>query len=83
MTEACISATKLPMPVGWSVLRIKDLVNLKSGDFLAADQINTSGAYPVLGGNGFRGYTDRFTHDGQFFLIGRQGALCGNVNYSF
>ncbi len=83
MTEACISATKLPMPVGWSVLRIKDLVNLKSGDFLAADQINTSGAYPVLGGNGLRGYTDRFTHDGQFVLIGRQGALCGNVNYSF
>ena len=26
-----------------------------------------------------RGITSRFTHDGEFALIGRQGALCGNV----
>lgn len=81
-TEACTSVAELPVPAGWSVLRIKDLVNLKSGDFLPADRINATGAYPVLGGNGLRGYTESFTHDGQFVLIGRQGALCGNVNYS-
>jgi type I restriction enzyme S subunit len=27
-------------------------------------------------------FTDSFTHDGDFALIGRQGALCGNVNYA-
>ena len=36
----------------------------------------------MYGGNGLRGYTDRFTHDGEYALIGRQGALCGNINYA-
>ena len=29
-----------------------------------------------------RGFTSAFTHDGTFVLIGRQGALCGNINYA-
>ena len=36
--------------------------------------------YPCFGGNGIRGYVADYTHDGEFPLIGRQGALCGNVN---
>jgi type I restriction enzyme S subunit len=35
----------------------------------------------VYGGNGLRGYYHKFTHRGHFVLIGRQGALCGNINY--
>lgn len=38
--------------------------------------------YPVYWGNGLRGYTDSFTHSGNYVLIGRQGALCGNINYA-
>lgn len=67
---------------GWVMLRIKDIANLRSGDFIAADRIEPIGVFPVYGGNGLRGYTDRFTHDGTFALIGRQGALCGNINYA-
>ena len=38
--------------------------------------------YPVYGGNGLRGYFDKYTHEGECVLIGRQGALCGNINYA-
>ena len=53
----------------------------KSGNSLKADKISESGAYPVYGGNGLRGYTSTYNHEGEFALIGRQGALCGNMNY--
>ena len=54
----------------------------RSGEFIRADAIAETGSYPVFGGNGLRGYTDRYNHDGDFALIGRQGALCGNMNFS-
>ena len=52
----------------------------KSGNSLKADEIDITGDYPVYGGNGLRGYTSTYNHDGEYALIGRQGALCGNMN---
>jgi type I restriction enzyme S subunit len=52
---------------------------LKSGDFISADQIEPEGQYPVYGGNGVRGFTDRWNTEGPIVLVGRQGAHCGNV----
>ena len=54
----------------------------KSGNSLKADEIDITGDYPVYGGNGLRGYTSTYNYDGEYALIGRQGALCGNMNYS-
>ena len=70
------------IPEHWSVLWLKRLASLQSGNSITADSIGESGDYPVFGGNGVRGFTTRFTHDGEFVLIGRQGALCGNVNFA-
>ncbi|MEA3539706.1 MAG: restriction endonuclease subunit S, partial [Pseudomonadota bacterium] len=56
------------------------VMRLKSGDFITADEIEAEGAYPVYGGNGLRGYTDRWNTEGPIALIGRQGAHCGNVH---
>jgi type I restriction enzyme, S subunit len=70
------------IPFDWSVRRIKDIAELRSGDAIASEQIAPAGDYPVFGGNGVRGFTPSFTHDGHYVLIGRQGALCGNVNYA-
>ena len=70
------------VPAHWTVKKLAFLASLKSGDSITTDDIKEDGPYPVYGGNGLRGYTDRFTHDGEYALIGRQGALCGNINYA-
>ena len=36
--------------------------------------------WPCFGGNGIRGYVDEYNRDGTFSIVGRQGALCGNIN---
>jgi type I restriction enzyme S subunit len=55
--------------------------NFKAGSGITSESIFDEGEYPVYGGNGLRGYTDKFNYEGNFVLIGRQGALCGNINY--
>lgn len=70
------------IPKEWNVCRIKDLVNLQSGTNLTTVEITDSGHFPVYGGNGIRGYYHQYSNDGDFILIGRQGALCGNINYA-
>ena len=70
------------IPEGWEVRKLKHFAKLQSGDTINSDRFTEYG-YPVYGGNGFREvYTDRYTNDGEYVLIGRQGALCGNVNYA-
>ena len=67
----------------WEQRKLGDLcVEFRSGEFINASDITETGEYPVFGGNGLRGFTDRFNHDGEYTLIGRQGALCGNVNFA-
>ena len=62
--------------------KLKDICDMKAGKFVSADDISPvqkEGMYPCFGGNGLRGYVADFTHDGVYPLVGRQGALCGNV----
>jgi type I restriction enzyme S subunit len=68
------------VPEHWGVQRLKTLCSMSSGDGITAFSIEATGDYPVYGGNGVRGYAPKYTHDGDFALIGRQGALCGNVH---
>ena len=71
-----------PIPAHWQIKKIGHLVLLKSGENIVSEEIAEGGKYSVFGGNGFRGYFNQYTHDGNFVLIGRQGALCGNINYA-
>ena len=68
------------LPEHWEVRRLKTICGMKSGEGITAESIEAAGEYPVYGGNGLRGYASSYTHDGAFALIGRQGALCGNVH---
>ena len=68
------------VPEHWEVRALKTLCRMRSGDSITGLSIERSGDYPVYGGNGVRGYTSAYTHEGDYALIGRQGALCGNVH---
>lgn len=68
------------IPDDWEVKRLGEVcTHFKSGITITSKKIQEKGQYAVYGGNGFRGYTDMYTHDGEYILIGRQGALCGNI----
>ena len=70
------------IPVHWEPVRIKNVADMRAGTAITSEDIDETGEYPVYGGNGLRGYTSSFTHEGEYVLVGRQGALCGNVNYA-
>lgn len=67
---------------GWEVKKLNQLAVLKAGKFIKASDIasdNTGLLYKCYGANGLRGYVSAYNHFGTHVLIGRQGALCGNV----
>lgn len=71
------------LPEGWKWASVGDICDMKAGFFVKADNIEKEykeGLFPCYGGNGLRGYTNSFTHKGKYSLVGRQGALCGNVH---
>lgn len=66
----------------WQKKTLKSVSSyFKSGKSIKSNDILKNAPYPVYGGNGLRGYTNTFNFDGNASLIGRQGALCGNVTY--
>ena len=61
---------------------LSDYCEMKAGKSIKSDSINSQyndGLYPCYGGNGLRGYVETYSHDGVYNIIGRQGALCGNI----
>ena len=66
----------------WKEYKLGDVCSrLRSGKGIKADSVFNSGKYPVIGGNGVRGYADVPNFEGQAAIIGRQGAYCGNVRF--
>jgi type I restriction enzyme S subunit len=66
----------------WEPKTLIDACRMQAGKFVTAAEIkdqNAGDMFPCYGGNGLRGFTATFTHNGVYPLIGRQGALCGNV----
>ena len=72
------------LPKGWVWTTLGDLFSLQAGKNIAAKEIYPEFSeiykYPCFGGNGIRGFVSNFNRNGDFPIIGRQGALCGNVN---
>lgn len=72
------------IPESWEWCRLKDVFEMQAGKNVSAANIfpepSEDHPYQCFGGNGIRGYVKNFNNDGEFPIVGRQGALCGNVN---
>lgn len=72
------------IPNSWEWTRIGELFLLQAGKNIKATDINRektkNQCYPCYGGNGIRGFVNNFNAEGDFPIVGRQGALCGNIN---
>lgn len=80
-----IMAHELPyeIPKNWEWARIGNIFHLQAGKFIQASNIHNKPIedyFPCYGGNGLRGYVNTYNEEGTYSLIGRQGALCGNIN---
>lgn len=49
---------------------------------LISDEKTSMASIPCYGANGLRGYVNDYNQEGNKSIIGRQGALCGNVCYA-
>ena len=72
------------VPSNWVWTTLGEIFTLQAGKNITAKDISAKQdkdhCYPCYGGNGLRGYVSNYNKEGHFPLIGRQGALCGNVN---
>lgn len=75
---------ELSVTIRW--MKLGDTCVLKAGKAISATEIsqniNDDYIYPCYGGNGLRGYVKNYNQDGEHPIVGRQGALCGNVCYA-
>ena len=67
------------IPSNWKGIKLKYCLNLQSGKGITNEKFKDNAEYSVYGGNGILGKTDDFSHEGEHLVIGRVGALCGNV----
>lgn len=72
------------IPEGWKWVRIGQAFNLQAGKNVTSADIYDSQSedhpYQCYGGNGVRGFVTDYNREGNYAIIGRQGALCGNIN---
>ena len=72
------------LPEGWCWTTLGNIFILQAGRNITAKDIfaeqSENHFYPCFGGNGIRGYVTNCNRIGEYPIIGRQGALCGNVN---
>lgn len=72
------------VPEDWNVIPLKWRARCSSGDGISTEEVEPNGTaespFPVVGGNGLMGYGAGSNIDRQVLVIGRVGALCGNVH---
>lgn len=70
------------VPKHWEVKRLKYASTIRSGDAIQSKSQDCLEKFEVWGGNGFMGWHHTYNNQGNSIIIGRVGALCGNVHKS-
>lgn len=72
------------VPNGWCFSTLGEVFTLQAGKNITTKDIKDTATelhpYKCYGGNGVRGFVALYNREGNFPIIGRQGALCGNIN---
>ena len=68
------------VPFSWSLVKLKYVLETKSGSSINAELISDDFDIPAIGGNGILGKTNNYNSEGKDIVIGRVGAHCGNVH---
>lgn len=72
---------KFPMiRSNWNTSKLKYIASIRSGSALPINNIKKDDLYEVYGGNGCMGRADEYNTESPAIIIGRVGALCGNVH---
>ncbi len=69
------------IPAHWISGKLKYVLTIQSGKGISPEEVFPEGEFPVYGGNGILGFTGSYSSDGEYLIIGRVGALCGNVHH--
>ena len=68
------------------MVTLGEMLDMRAGTSISSkyifEQADSDCIYPCYGANGLRGYVQSMTHEFDASIIGRQGALCGNVTYA-
>ena len=90
-TKSAISSDNLDdvpfeVPEGWVWCRLGECFFMQAGKNVKAEDISEKKTedckFECFGGNGLRGYVRSYNHTGKYPIVGRQGALCGNINFA-
>ena len=71
------------IPNSWEWTTLGEIFSMQAGKNIQASKLkeySDEAPYPCYGGNGIRGYLPKYNHEGLYPIVGRQGALCGNIN---
>ena len=86
LTLSTVEEEPWDLPEGWCWCKLGDVFEMQAGKNISASEIHDTKSedypYPCYGGNGIRGYVKKYNTTGIHTIVGRQGALCGNVKYA-
>ena len=64
----------------WKKYKLGEVIDFKNGKNISFR--NETGNFPIYGGNGIVGFSDKFISENETLIVGRVGAFCGNIFYS-